>query len=362
MKSLDRYIASAILKYGLSTLFICTLLVVAVQLFMDMNLIVNSNTALIEVIKMALLGVPEYMMMVSSISFLFATTFLLSQLYANNEMIVFYNSGISYRRLIRPILILAILLSILFAYLFENFFIDLMIKHDSKREELFGRSSTFDNRNVNIQDTEENYILHASAFIEATSSLTNVTIVDQEDGRIVSRLEAKRGRFDEEKRLWVFTDVNLFSFDDLDKVSVQRLESYSDERYHLEPRLFRNLSGTIKTMPLEDARNYLRRMKLLDIRAYRENIVDLYDRLFSPYQVLILMLISCSMSYRFKKNVFLFSIIQSLCAAVVYYVAQMVLAITTKQGFTSEYVYLLGPVLLSALLVSIMKLIGTRNA
>ncbi len=362
MKRLDRYIMFSILKTGLVTLMLCTLMVVAVELFMDMNSIVNSNAALIEIIKMAVLGVPEYMMMVSSISFLFATTYFLSQLYANNEMIIFYNSGLSYRRLIRPIIILAILLSLGFAYLSENFFIDLMIRHDVKREELFGRSSTFDNRNVNIQDTDENYMLHASAFIEASSSLNNVTIVNYKDGRIVGRVEAKRGRFDDAKGVWNFTDVNLFTFDNGTDVTVQQLSSYSDSRYHLEPRLFRNLSGTIKTMPLKDARNYLERMRRLDIKAYRENIVDMFDRLFSPYSVLILMLISCSMSYRFKKNVFLFSIIQSLCTAVVYYVAQMVLAITTKQGFSSEHVYLFGPVLVVALLVMIIKLIGIRNA
>ncbi|MBR1938813.1 MAG: LptF/LptG family permease [Spirochaetales bacterium] len=360
MKKIDRYIISSILKTGTTALLLCTFMVIAVQLFLDMNNIISSDAKMFDIILLSVYGLPEYTMMVASISFLFATTYFLSQLVANNEMIIFYNTGLSYRRILRPIILLAICLSLLFSFLSENLFISMTKLKDMKRDEIFGRSSTHDNRNVNFLDTEEEYLLHAASYREKNQTLNNITIINYRDGNIVSRLEANRATFDEDKRVWDFSRVIIFNFVD-DKIKIEEFSHYSDERYHLEPRLFKNLSGSIKSMPLEDARNYLYRMQKLDSRAYRENVVDLIDRLFSPFSVLILMLISCSMSYRFKKNVFLFSIIQSLCTAVVYYVAQMVLAITTKQGYSPEYIYLIGPIILIVAFVVFIRLIGFRN-
>ncbi|MCR5732617.1 MAG: LptF/LptG family permease [Sphaerochaetaceae bacterium] len=360
MKKLDRYIIFSILKTGIATLLLCTFMVIAIQLFLDMNNIISSNAKILDVILLSIYGLPEYMMMVSSISFLFATTYFLSQLVANNELIILYNSGLSYRRILRPIVLLAIILSLIFSFMTENLFISMTKLRDMKRDELFGRSSTHDNRNVNFLDTDEEYLLHANSYRESNQSLNNITIVNYEDGNITSRLEANTATFNKDTKVWDFKNVTLFNFIG-NTVEIEQYQDYSKPRYHLEPRLFKNLSGSIKSMPLQDAKAYLNRMEKLDINAYRENVVDLIDRLFSPYSILILMLISCSMSYRFKKNVFLFSIIQSLCTAVVYYVAQMVLAITTKQGFSPEYVYLVGPIILVVFFVILIKIIGIKN-
>ena len=47
---------------------------------------------------------------------------------------------------------------------------------------------------------------------------------------------------------------------------------------------------------------------------------------------LVLLFIACTISYRYKKNILLFSIITSLGIAVIYYVVQMVTLIMARQG------------------------------
>ena len=97
MKILDRYIAFSILRTSLAALVICTLLIIAVNMFSSMNNYVTNSVDLMTILYLAVLGTPEYLMMASSVSFLFGTTFFLSQLESNNEMIMLLNAGISYR-------------------------------------------------------------------------------------------------------------------------------------------------------------------------------------------------------------------------------------------------------------------------
>ena len=116
MKIVTRYITSSILKTAIITLLVCVLLVLAVELFSSMNKIVTSSTNIKDIIKLSILGLPEYLMMVASISFLFATTFFLSQLQANNELIMLYNTGLSYFKIASKIVILGVIVTIVFFY------------------------------------------------------------------------------------------------------------------------------------------------------------------------------------------------------------------------------------------------------
>ncbi len=360
MKIIDTYIVKSILKTALSALLICTLMVVAVELFSQMNQIVSNTVSMADLLELSILGVPKYLMMVVSICFLFAVTFFLSQLQANNEMITFYNSGFSYRRVILPIIILAVVTSLFFSFFSETVSIRATLKHDALSEELFGRSSTIDNSNITLADYDGDYIVHASRFREGEQRIDNVIILEFEEGRIKQRSESDYALFDEEKGYWTLYNA-FIHIRDGNKLIPERTESYEYPLITLEPRLFRNLSDDISTMERQDAREYLRRMRVLDRDIYQVSATEYIQRLFSPFSILILMLISCSMNYRYKKNVFLFSVIQSLCTAVVYYVAIMVMTIMAEQGVIAPILSILIPIGVVTALVFLIRLIGLKN-
>jgi len=356
----DRYIIKSILKTALSALFICTLMVVAVELFSQMNQIVSNSVGFDKLLELSILGVPKYLMMVVSICFLFAVTFFLSQLQANNEMITFYNSGFSYRRVIRPILLLAVVVSLFFFYFSETVSIQATLKHDALSEELFGRSSTVDNSNITLSDYEGRYIVHASRFREEEERIDDVVVLETEEGRILKRSEAAYALFDKETGYWTLYEAVRYTREGRVLTS-ERFSNLEYPLFTLEPRLFRNLSDDISTMDRKDANEYLHRMKVLDPDIYMVSATEYLQRLFSPFSILILMVISCSMNYKFKKNVFLFSVIQSLCTAVVYYVAIMVMTIMAEQGLIPPLASVLYPIALVAFLAFLIRLIGLKN-
>ena len=104
------------------------------------------------------------------------------------------------------------------------------------------------------------------------------------------------------------------------------------ESFDLEPSYFRNISSDILTMELASAVRYLDLIRLLNPKLWYKAATDFANRILSSRTPLVLIFIACTISYKYKKNVLLFSIITSLFIAVIYFVVQMVTLIMAKQG------------------------------
>lgn len=360
MKIADRHIISSVLRIAIFTLAICTLMIVAVELFSRMSEIVSNSVSQTDLLRLSILGVPQYMMMVASVSFLFAVTFTLSQLVANNELIMLFNSGFSYLRVLRPIIILAVIVTILFTIFSQTVTIKASLAYDALSDELFGRSSTQDNTNITLTDIEGNQLIHASRYDDTSERLYTVLIIETEEGKVRQRISAEWGEYNEEAGCWIFHNASVFDIRE-SVVSSTVYSSYEASNVTLAPRLFRNNSGSIATMDHADAIAYLERIKVLDREAWQTSFTEYLERVTGALPILILILISCSMNYRFKKNVFLFSVIQSLCTAVVYYVVQMVTVIMAEQGIIHPVLSVVLPIVLTALLALLIRLLGLRN-
>ena len=356
MTIVTRYIYSSILKTAIITLLVCVLLVLAVELFSSMNKIVTSSTNMSQIIKLSILGLPEYLMMVASVSFLFATTFFLSQLQANNELIMLYNTGFSYYRIAIRRVILGAIVTVLFFSFSETIMIDAKKEHSKLSDELFGLSGTTDSRNITLSDIDSNYVIHASRFNSETNTIYNTTLIYKDSNTIKLRVVSDYAKYSSEGN-WVFYNSRIYIREG-DKLNTSFENEYIVSDFTLEPRLFKNASNDVTTMEREAAINYLKRIKTLDRDTYYQAATDFYQRIFSPFSILILMVISVSMNYRFKKNVFLFSIIQSLCTAVVYYVALMVFTISSSQGVTEPYLSVILPIFIVTILSMVVRALG----
>lgn len=334
MRLLDRYIAWSILKVAVVTLLLCTLMLVGVDLFSNLDNYLQNNVPWSRILMMSLLYVPESMLLALGPALLFSTTYFLSMLQANNEMISLLNAGIPYRRIIIPCMALAIVMSVGQFLFNETVAIRCSLRRDVLTNELFGQRSTYDNRNVTLSDLDGGFVIHASRYLSEERRILDVVLILRDDqGKIHGRVDASRGDWDAERQRWIFKDATVYKIDS-DGRTVESFHTavYDELNVDLEPELFRNLSADIKTMELETAIRYLRRMKYLEPSQWAVSSTEFWERVLNCATPLILMLIACSINYKFKKNVLLFSIITSLCVAVVYYVVQMLTLIIAKQG------------------------------
>lgn len=358
MRILDRYITRSILRMAVITVLIFALLLAAVELFSKMDSLLNNDIPTDRLIAYILLSLPEYLLMVASISLLFATTYFLSNLNANNELIALLNAGISMNRIRRPIIVLSLVLTFLGAVYQEKAVIVLSAMHNDLETELFGSTSSSDARNIVLEDRKYGYLVYASRYNEESLRLTSPVVVKTDNGRIERRIEADSATFADGK--WVFSNARIYDLGS-DIPALLKKDRYEEEDFRIEPQLFRSQNMDISTMDSESARIYLNRLRSVDRPSWNEKATDYYRRVATPLSIIVLMSISMSMGYSFRKNVLLFSIIQSLCIAVIYYVADMVFSIMGHQGAIEPMLCVVLPILLTLLLSLVVSYIGSRT-
>ncbi len=360
MRILTRYIISSILKIAVMAILMFALILAAVELFSRMDAIMNGSIPVLSIIYYLLLSIPQYLLMVASISFLFAVTYFLSSLTANNELIPILNAGISPMRLKMPILALAVVLTLLGSLFQEHAIIRINATRDRVESELFGSSSTRDSRNLVLEDSD-GYMIYTQRFQEATETVFSPTLLRHgEDGRILMRVDAASAYWDDEAGCWVFTDASVYEVEDGAWVRTRQEREFSDPLFDIEPRLFRSQNTSVDTMDRATAEEYLAGLEDTNRNTWQERATEYYRRIYSPLAIFVLMFISAAMNYRFKKNVLLFSVIQSLAIAVIYYVADMVFSIMGNQGVVAPMGAVVWPIAMTLLLSLAISLLGRK--
>jgi lipopolysaccharide export system permease protein len=334
MRLLDKHIVSTVAKVACITLLLCTFMLVSVDLFSNLDTYIQNNAPRFTIFKLSILHVPEAALYALAPSLLFSATFFFSQLQANNEMICLYNAGISYKRIVLPVLLLGLFFSLANFAVNELLAIPFTRQRSVMENEMFGLSSTYDNRNITLSDLEGGFVIHASSYNDSRKRISNVVLVlKDEKGNLVQRIDAPSATWEEENGYWIFKDVTIHSIQDQSfSLDAKQEKTYTNPSINLEPNLFRNFSTNIKTMELGTAVRFLKRIKRLDPIQWDKYATDFASRIFGCLSPLVLLFIACTISYKYKKNVLLFSIIMSLCIAVVYYVIQMLSLILAKQG------------------------------
>jgi lipopolysaccharide export system permease protein len=335
MDILNKHIVSSILKTFIATIMLCILLVLSVDLFTNLDSYVQNDIALLDILKVTLLYTPEAAMLVLPPSILFSVTFYLSQLFANNEMIALLSAGISYKKVIKPIIVMGIFLVIFFFFISDNLSLNTKVDREALKQQLFNSSDrALNNSNITMRDDEDNYVIYSSYYREDQKKLVNVILVKQdENGKVDYRLDSPSAFWNPDNNDWIFNDVVISKVADDNSQIIQELKSkYEDKTIDLDPNLFRNLSNDINTLELNSALNYLKQQKKYDIASWYINCTEFYDRLFSAFTAFVMITIAISINYKGKKNVFLFAIFNSILVAVIYYVSKMLFQIVCRQG------------------------------
>ncbi|MCH3916250.1 MAG: LptF/LptG family permease [Spirochaetia bacterium] len=333
MKLLDRHIVSSILRILILSVLLCTLMLMSVDLFSKLDSYVSHDVGKLQIVWATLLYAPQAFMLVLPPAILFTLTFFLSQLYANNEMIALMGSGFSLPRILAPILILSMVISVSTFFFNEFVVLPTTVDHQQYVDGLFKTTQNFDNRNITLMDESQGYILYARRYVERDRSLRDTTLVFKDSqGKISRRVDADRAIFSD--GVWEFKNA-LVSTPEAGKLPRVRMDSFSDNRVTLAPNLFRNNSTDIATMGINLAIRYLGQLHRVDIESWWEQATTFYDRLSTPLTVLVMAWIACLIDYRNRRNVFLFSIFSSILIAIVYYVGKMLLQILSRQGVIS---------------------------
>ncbi len=310
-------------------------MLMGIDLFKNLDFYTTNLVSGKEILLITLLYFPNAFLIGLGPSFLFSVTYFLSMLSASNEMISILNSGINFKQFLIPIIFTAALVSIMYFAINETVAIRFQNIKEAKMHIIDSSAEQTDtNSNIAINNEDNTLIIHALNYFDENKSLLKVSIIEKDtEGKLLRRFNSHNAVWNQDKSDWVLKDVYIYTPSlELEDALIEHFDEYELSVFNIHPELFKNISDDISKMSLPLAREYLHKIRKINRSQYASLGTEYYKRLLSCFTPFVMMIIACSMNYRFKKNVLFFSILCSVCTAVVYYVIQMITLMLSDQG------------------------------
>ncbi len=291
---------------------------------------VTLGVPLAQVALVQLYYLPKCVSYALSPSLLFAVAFALGTLYANNELISVFGSGISLYRLVLPLILFGAAASVGAFYFEELVVIDTYRIKNAMAEDLLRQRKSLSNTNVTVINAEKGLIYHADYYNDSAKTLRRLILIERDaDGRVTRRIDAEQAVWKEGR--WELQRARDFSWNKAGVFEERYSERLTDPAIDEPPETFRRVVYSIDEMHVEEAWNWIESLRRAGL-PYREQLTDFYKRYSFALTPLIVALISAAIGGRFKKNILLMSLLLSLIISVLYYVGQMVAGILAKFG------------------------------
>lgn len=333
MITLRNMVLKQFIPVFLVTMIFFVVLLQLADLFGNMWQYMNNEVPISSILYISFLYIPKCISFSLPIALLFAISFTLGNLYANNELIAIFGSGISLIRFTSPLLISGILLCFISFYFEDLVVIPSYKQKNATSMELKGLKSTFSNTNVTIISGQGNVIYNLDYYNDEAMTMSNVIVIKRDvNGSFISRLDGESAKWNSDESLWEFQKCRLFMWDSMENyIEEKNFTSYSDPMFNEEPDTFRKVTRNVDEMPITDAKQWILSLKKAGL-PYRDSLTDYYARFSFALTPFIVAMISCALGGKFKKNILLMSLLSSLILSVVYYVIQMIMALMAKLG------------------------------
>lgn len=306
-----------------------SLVLVLVDLLMNLWKYIQNESPLMAVLTVMLLYLPKTLWYAVPLGILFAVSYTLSDLYANNELVALFASGVSLVRFTAPLLIFSALMSFALFFFEDNVVVPTLAKKKQLQDQLLDAKKSLDNERVVVLSNDSMLIYKASMFDDTRKRLLRLYLVFRHpDKTLRAIIYTDLATFNEEDKIWHLQFPVQWTFHD----GTLTKESADPEllKTLTEPaETFRNNSISIEEVNTRDARAYIRHLKRTGL-PYNEEESVYYKKFSFPCIVFIVVFLSIGLSGKSRKNVLLISLSLSISAAVLFYVMQMITMLMAK--------------------------------
>lgn len=351
MKTVDRYLVRQFVPVFLVGLLLFVLLLQLVDLFANLWKYLSYDTSALAILKVALLYTPKCISYALPVSLLFAAAYVLGELYARNELIIFFTSGVPLRRLALSFFVLGSLVSAL-AFQFEDRVVISSLRQKKELSRVLLRQQNSGSESDIVVKADEGRLVYSAEYYnDKEKSLNNLTIVERDGNGAFKRLiQARRARWSD--GAWNLENAVVYRWFD-DRVVY---ETYARTKEFGEPPdTFRRNALDVTDLRSKDAEAYIADLKRAGF-PIEAALADYYKRFAFSATPFVVMVLSVAVGGRFRKNVLLMSLLASLVVSVIYYVIQMLSMLMAKLGYVSPVVGAWAPavifILLSAALIA----------
>lgn len=314
-----------------AALFLFLLILELVDLFGNIVRYLNNNATINDIILSVFLFMPKCISYAVPLSMLFAISYTLGMMHANNELIIVYGSGIQLPLMLAPIFSFAILLSI------GGFFLDDAVVLPAQKtriallRKMTGQTVSLSKSEVTLIGRGKSTVWHADFYDDTQVLLSGIIVIKRtENGMFTQRIDANQAVWTDGR--WLFKSVKIFTHDMASgAMSDSYHETWSDENLVEPPESFKSRKGAVEELGVIQARDYVAALRASGL-PYTSELSEYYKRFAFSLTPLVVVLLSTATAGRFRKNVLLMSLLFSLLSATGYYVFQMITMLLAKTG------------------------------
>ena len=306
------------------------LIIQMIDLFANIVRYLNQEVPFASIAHVQALYMPEAFIFAVPIALVFAVSYTMGSLFAENELIAVFASGVPIWRFVMPILLLGAALSIATFLLQELVAIDTHRKRNELSRQLLNITRSFSVSEVTVRTADGRWIYTADYFNDVTNELSGVIVLERDrQGRLLRRIDATSATW--EDRFWQLRDAEIVSIDAAGRVERERNALYSDPSLDQAPARFRSGDRSIDELSLPRAGVYIRELRDAG-RDIRGELTVYHERLAFAFTPFVVLFISAGLGGRLKNNVLIWSLGLAVAASVVYYVLGFVGGLAAAGG------------------------------
>lgn len=327
---LRRYILGLFMPVFLGALAFFILLVELIDLFGTLWRYLSLEVPALSILKVLGLYLPTCLTYALPVALLFATAYTLGSLYARNELIAVFSSGLRLGSFVLPLIVVGLGLSVFSFFFSDGVVLESYRQKTELSRRLLGQNVTRSNADVAVISLDGRMVYKCAYYDDAGKSLTSLDIVERGgDGKPLAITQADSARWDGDG--WVLTRVRRFVRTGSGDWAETSYGSYRDPSFTEPPSTFRNQNLDVREMSVAGLAGQVSFLKRAGL-PYEGALAERHKRFSFSFTPLIVVLLSAAFGGRFRKNVLLMSLLSSLLLATAYYIFQMVTMLLARTG------------------------------
>ena len=345
------YLFRKVIPLFLGALLFFGLVLVMVDLMMNLWNFISNGVPGLKVLRIMALYIPKCLWYATPIAILFAVSYTLSDLYANNELIAIFASGISLTRFTFPLLVFAFGMSFALFFFDDKVVVPTYAKKTAEQEEALKKDKSLNNDKIVILSENGNITYKAEFYDDTAKRLTSVYLIIRNDDKTLnSIIRADSASWRENK--WILSDGIQYTQKD-GTIFVESVSHENLDRLTEPPETFQNNVISVETVDSKTAKVYIEHLQKAGL-PFAEPLSLYYKKFSFPFILFIVVFLSVGLSGKTRKNVMLMSLASCISAAVLFYVTQMVTMLLAKFGAISPFMGAWFPVFMFVVIATVV--------
>ncbi len=330
IRLLDRYVLKELLyPFVFGVAAFSSIFIASTMLFKITQYITQYGASLQTVARLFMYSMPEIINYTFPMSMLLAALMAFGKLSGSSEIVAMKAGGVSYPRIIAPVIIVGFVVS-MFSMVWAEKVVPASKQEATRilREEIRQNTKPVSQEHIVIKASSGNTqrLTYAEKFDENEGKMTNITVEEIEKGKIVRVQTAKEGFW--ENGSWRLVDGKIFSLDDQE--GVQSSADFKEQIVPLNftPKQIRWEQKEPEEMSIRELREYIKILEVQGKKTARQ-WCEIFMRLNIPMASLFFAVIGAALGTQKQRTSSSIGLGISIIVIFIYYA---VMTLTTGLG------------------------------